>query len=30
VRERWKRKCNEINDDDDVYYDAFGEENEWY
>jgi hypothetical protein len=31
VRERWKRKCNGVNDDDnDIYYDAFGDENEWY
>jgi hypothetical protein len=32
VRARWKRKyiCINQDDDDDIYYDAFGEENEWY
>jgi len=33
VRARWKRKNNCINndhDDIDIYYDAFGEKNEWY
>ncbi|CAF1279245.1 unnamed protein product [Adineta steineri] len=29
VRQRWKNKHNGINDDDDIYYDAYSDEWDW-